>query len=100
MVKDVFFAVVALVVFGVALSVIRFELGNPLRRSIVRTRIKYWFNTHFHADCSKGKHSMKRNDYLFYEFDEDTWHCERCGHTVTRTVPVSLNAHSGPQVQS
>lgn len=31
------------------------------------------------------KHEFKRDDYAFYEFDEDIHYCKKCGHREDRT---------------
>lgn len=82
---DVLFVTMLFLLFGAMLTVVRFGLMNPRIRSKMRIRIKNWFNTHFHASCSKGKHSLVRNDYLFCEFDGDSSCCTRCGYNEVRS---------------
>lgn len=76
-------AIFGLALFSVALLV-AYRNDEHWARRIVQL-----YRNSTHPECRKGVHDMERDEYRFYEFDEDVWYCSRCGHCEVRSLDVT-----------
>lgn len=84
-------------VFGLVAFVIVFVIEYRNDEHWARRLVQLYRNL-TDQSCRKGIHDMERDDYLFYEFDEDVWYCKKCGHCEVRSLDVRKQSASALEV--